>query len=153
MWAYSSLDSRASLAPLPWSNPLSLYSQCPGCSVRTFHFGWLELNLSCASLGAIQPACFLPSPHGVSFYVCETWNSAKAPRRLFCKTSSFLSAAPSTLYSAPSVCCSLPHLPSSNLSLCPQLDKVARLCLGCTSCIVDWNLSPGRKQGQSQASL
>lgn len=80
MWAYSSLDSRASLAPLPWSNPLSLYSQCPGCSVRTFHFGWLELKtILCQSWN--YSACLLSSLTSWSIILCM-WNLefSKSPK-------------------------------------------------------------------------
>lgn len=42
---------------------------------------------------------------------------------------------------------------TSSLSSCPQLYKVASLCLGYAPYLVNWNLSPGRKQEQSSGSL
>lgn len=107
MWVYSVLYSRANLAPLQWSDPLSPNSECPGCSVRTFHSGHLEprTSLSCVgswSYSTYSASVFL-SLTSWSFILCM-WNIefSKRPKETPLQICSILYATPSSL-----VLCSL----------------------------------------------
>lgn len=107
MWVYSILYSRANLAPLQWSDPLSPNSECPGCSMRTFHSGRLEprTSLSCVgswSYSTYSASVFL-SLTSWSFILCM-WNIefSKRPKETPLQICSILYATPSPL-----VLCSL----------------------------------------------
>lgn len=105
---------------------LTLHSERPGCSVRTFHSGWLEWKTSLSSVisqsYSVYGSSLFSSPHRILLCVCETQNSAQDPRSILCRAPAFSMQLSPFQYPASQICCSL-----SDSSLC--LSSTLRGCL------------------------